>query len=266
MKTFLHQLRGKRTVLSVCLIALLSASAFAADDLSAALAHTRKHVATFLDQFSDVKCTENVQQLRLTKHGKVEYKETSTFDYLLIAQNTADDLDLQESRLAVNTAEHKKSASLLVTNGFAILELIFHPSYQNSFTFTNGGTELMDAKLLMRINFEAVKEGKSPTALLLRGREFPLQLMGTAWVEPDTGVIHRIVATLAEPMTDLGLRTLNTDVHYSPVKFNGDPQVYWFPTDAEIEVETPRQHWRNIHHFTKYQQFNVSTQESVKTQ
>ena len=173
-------------------------------------------------------------------------------------------MDLQESRLALNPAEHKKNTPLLVTNGFATLELIFHPSYQRSFTFTNIGTELVDGKQLMKIDFQYVKGGKSPTALLLRGREFPLELMGTAWIEPDTGIIHQLSATLAEPMTDLGLKTLNTDVHYSAIKFGNASETYWFPTDAAIEVETPRQHWRNLHHFSKYQQFNVSTQESLK--
>lgn len=254
--------------LAICAIALLLAAnpLLAADDLKSTLANTGKHVSEFLDQFSDVKCTEQVQQLRLTKHGKVEYQEVSTFDYLVIAQSTADDVDLQESRLAVNPAEHKKNTPLLVTNGFATLELIFHPSYQRSFTFTNAGTELLDGKQLMKIEFRHVKGGKSPTALLLRGREFPLELGGTAWVEPDTGIIHRMSASLAEPMADLGLRTLNTEVHYSAIKFGNAPETYWFPTDAIIEVETPRQHWRNLHHFTKYQQFNVSTQESVKPQ
>lgn len=253
-----------RSHLALCVLLLSAIPVCAADDLNAILGRTGNKVAQFLDQFSEVKCTEQVQQLRLTKHGKVEYQEASTFDYLVIAQNTGDDVDLQESRLALNPAEHKKNTPLLVTNGFATLELIFHPSYQRSFTFTNAGTELVDGKQLMKIEFQHVKGGKSPTALLLRGREFPLELMGTAWVEPETGIIHRLSATLADPMTDLGLQTLNTNVHYSAIKFGNAPQTYWFPTDAVIEVETARQHWRNLHHFTKYQQFNVSTQESLK--
>jgi hypothetical protein len=258
---------GPRKILTtVCALLLASVPLFAANDLNAVLARTGTHVSQFLEQFSDVKCTEQVRQLRLTTHGKVEYQEVSTFDYLVIAQSTADDVDLQESRLALNPAEHKKNTPLLVTNGFATLELIFHPAYQRSFTFTNAGSEIVDGKQLMKIEFQHVNGGKSPTALLLRGREFPLELMGTAWVEPETGIIHRLTASLAEPMTDLGLRTLNTDVRYSGIKFGNAPEVYWFPTDAVIEVETLRQHWRNLHHFTKYQQFNVSTQESVKPQ
>ena len=255
---------ANRSRLALCVLLLSAIHVCRADDLKAILGRTGKQVAQFLEQFSEVKCTEQVQQLRLTKHGKVEYQEVSTFDYLVIAQNSGDDVDLQESRLELNPAEHKKNTPLLVTNGFATLELIFHPSYQHSFTFTNIGTELVDGKQLMKIDFQHVKGGKSPTALLLRGREFPLELMGTAWIEPDTGIIHRLSATLAEPMTDLGLKTLNTDVHYSAIKFGNAPETYWFPTDATIEVETPRQHWRNLHHFSKYQQFNVSTQESLK--
>jgi hypothetical protein len=30
-----------------------------------------------------------------------------------------------------------------------------------------------------------------------------------------------------------------------------------------VEVETPRQHWRNLHQFTAYKKFSVSTEEQV---
>jgi hypothetical protein len=36
------------------------------------------------------------------------------------------------------------------------------------------------------------------------------------------------------------------------------------PSVASVEVETLRQHWRNVHHFTGYQHFDVSVEETVK--
>jgi hypothetical protein len=32
---------------------------------------------------------------------------------------------------------------------------------------------------------------------------------------------------------------------------------------ATIDVETPKQHWRNIHRFTEYKRFSVSTAAAV---
>jgi hypothetical protein len=32
----------------------------------------------------------------------------------------------------------------------------------------------------------------------------------------------------------------------------------WLPASATIDLETPRQHWRNIHHFTDYRKYRVA--------
>ena len=50
---------------------------------------------------------------------------------------------------------------------------------------------------------------------------------------------------------------------FSPLTFADGKQAYWFPTEARVEVETARQHWRNLHQFTAYKKFSVSTEEKV---
>jgi hypothetical protein len=87
-----------------------------------------------------------------------------------------------------------------------------------------------------------------------------------AWIEPDTGVITRIVADLGNMMADVGLKSLRTDVTYAPVPFRELKESYWFPVRASVEVETPRQHWRNLHVFDDYQRFSVSTEEKVASE
>ena len=67
-------------------------------------------------------------------------------------------------------------------------------------------------------------------------------------------------------MEDVGIKTLRTDVNYAPVPFRELRESYWFPSRASVEVETARQHWRNIHEFTDYQHFSVSTEEKVASQ
>ena len=51
------------------------------------LQRTSSQMSQFLDQFSDVKCTEQVRQEKLGKDDKVELKQDSTFDYLVILTN-----------------------------------------------------------------------------------------------------------------------------------------------------------------------------------
>lgn len=251
----------------VAVVCLLSRPATAVDTLDDLLTRTSKQVSGFLDQFSEVKCTEQVTQEKLDKNGKVEAKADSTYDYLVILTNTGGELSLDESRLPVHEAKpDKKKTSLLVSNGFATLFLVFHSYYAGSFQFTQMEDEVVDGRRLSKIHFQHLRGTRTPAALALRGREFPLELNGDAWIDPQTGVIAKIAGGIDTGMEDVGLKTLHSEVIYAPVPFRGMSETYWFPTQASVEVETPRQHWRNVHRFSDYKRFSVSTEEQVASQ
>jgi hypothetical protein len=218
----------------------------------------------FLGQFSDVKCTELVTQEKLDPKGKVEARQESTFDYLAILTNAGGNLSLSESRLPVKRGKQvDKSISLLVSNGFATLFLVFHPYYQGSFEFSDLGDDTVEGRQFARIGFRHIPGTRSPMAMVLRGREYPLDLAGTAWIDPASGAIVRITAGLPDGIPDLGLRQLHSEVQFAPISFRGVAETSWFPVVATVDVETPKQHWRNIHRFTAYQRFSVSTEEAV---
>ena len=228
------------------------------------LTRTANQTAAFLDQFSDVKCTEQVRQEKLGKDNKVELKEDSTYDYLVILTNAGGELNLSESRIPLREAKRdRKNTSMLLSNGFATLFLVFHPYYTESFRFALAGEEVVGGRNLERVSFVHVPGMKSPAALALRGREYPLELTGTAWIDPQTGSIAKIEAGIADTLKDVGLNALNSEIDFAPLPFSGSKDVYWFPTVARVEVETPRQHWRNLHQFTAYKKFTVSTEEQV---
>jgi len=235
-----------------------------AQRLNDLLQRTADQTAGFLDQFSDVKCTEQVRQEKLGKDDKVELKEESTYDYLVILTSAGGELNLSESRIPVKDAKRDhKNTSMLLSNGFATLFLVFHPYYSQAFTFTLAGEESIGGRVLQKINFEHIPGMKSPAALALRGREYPLELAGTAWIDPQTGSIAKIEAGIADTLQDVGLKALSSEIDFAPLPFPDSKQVYWFPTQARVEVETPRQHWRNLHQFTAYKKFSVSTEEQV---
>jgi len=231
------------------------------------LQRTREQMSEYLDRFSDVRCTEKVVQEKFRDgKDKIDLKEESTYDYLVMLSNTGGELNLTESRLPVHQARSdKKNRSLLVSNGFATLFLVFHPLYANSFEFNTAGKEVVNGHRLTRVAFRHIRGTRTPAALALRGREYPLELSGTAWIDTDTAVIARISAGIDNTMVDVGLNTLQTDVEFVPVPFHDPEKTYWFPSRAIVEVETPRQHWRNTHEFTNYKRFEVSTEEQVAT-
>ena len=231
------------------------------DDL---LNRTAEQTAAFLDQFSNVKCTERVRQEKLGGNGRVELKEDSTYDYLVIMTSNGGELNLAESRLPLREAKQdRKNTSMLLSNGFATLFLVFHPYYSAAFSFTLAGEELVGGKTFEKVSFQHISGMKSPAALALRGREYPLELSGTAWIDQQTGAIAKIEAGIAATLQDVGLKTLSSEITFAPLKFADSKQEYWFPSQARVEVETPRQHWRNVHQFSAYQKFSVSTEEQV---
>jgi hypothetical protein len=261
-----------RAAALVFAVAVLTGTGFAAtpaaspdaQSLNDLLTRTASQTSVFLDQFSDVKCTEQVRQEKLGKDNKVELKEDSTFDYLVILTNSGGELNLSESRIPVREAKRdRKNTSMLLSNGFATLFLVFHPYYAEAFKFTLAGQEVIDGRSLAKISFEHVPGMKSPAALALRGKEYPLELTGMAWVDPQTGSIAKMEAGIANTLQDVGLKALNSEIDFAPMPFADSKEVYWFPTQARVEVETPRQHWRNLHQFTAYKRFSVSTEEKV---
>lgn len=270
MRTPADQFAPRASALIFCVIlgALTTPFLHAQDrNLDDLLARTSQQVSGFVEQFSEVKCTEHVLQEKLGENNKVERKAESTYDYLVILTNTGGELGLDESRLAVHEAptgnRKKEAAPLLISNGFATLFLIFHPYYAGSFQFSSQGSEVIDGKQFTKVHFDHIPNTKSVAALAVRGREYPLELSGTAWIDPATGSVAKINAGVDRNIEDIGMKTLRSEVEFAPVHFGQQLSTYWFPQQASVEVETPRQHWRNTHTFSDYKRFSVSTEEQV---
>ena len=247
---------------------LAACPARAADDpLEELLRRTSQQVNSYLDIISEVSCSERVLQEKLGDSGKTVEKEESAFNYLILLSSANGDISLVESRLADEDKPAKKlQRPLLISNGFATLFLIFHPYYSAGFKFTDDGEESVNGRTLAKVHFQHIPGTRTPAAMAVGGREFPLDLSGTAWIDTETGTITRLIAGIDNGMEDIGLRTLRSDMTYAPVTFHNPPDTYWLPLEATIEVETRHQHWRNTHRFTEYKRFSVNTKETQARQ
>jgi hypothetical protein len=225
-----------------------------------AFLRARKSVEKFFEQSSNVVCTENVTQSVIGKNGKANYREDSVFDYQLQANTNSGSLKLIETRDTRKAAFRDSSRTLLITNGFTGMLLIIHPSYETSYTFDPAGQESIDGVTYVKINFKAVPGTSSPAAVQLRGQNYPIPLSGTLWIEPQSGAVAKLVASMDSSLSDLGLQAMRSEIHYATVQFHDPDESYWMPVSAIIDVETPRQHWRNIHRFTGYKRFRATIQ------
>src|ERR1700751_4719204 len=94
-----HTIRNRNRIVWTCavVLCLVWQPPRAAGGANAELLdRTSQQVTKFLDEFSDVKYTEQVTQEKLDKNGKVEVQERSAYDYLVILTNTGGELRLDE--------------------------------------------------------------------------------------------------------------------------------------------------------------------------
>lgn len=226
------------------------------------LARVQDQVVAFFQKMADLTCTENVVQEKLRPNGHVETSAQSRYDYLIMVQAGPDDFAMNESRIEAAGAPHKP-LPLLVTNGFSMLLLVFHPYYEKSFRIASAPPQSLNGRALLPLRFDHIAGTRSPAALSLRGRVYPLDLTGTAWIDPGSSEIVAIDAGLGGDMSDLGLRSLHIHVDYQPISLRGATGMP-LPQRAVIDVETPRQHWRNTHDFTDYKSFSANAQQDTK--
>ena len=96
--------------------------------------------------------------------------------------------------------------------------------------------------------------------------QYRLTAIGLNLINNIVDMTNFVMAELAQPMDDIGLRVLRTDVQYEPVHLRGVDESLRLPSIATVEVQTARQHWRNVHRFNGYQHFSVDVQETVRAQ
>jgi len=227
---------------------------------NATIVHARKSIDAFFEQTSNVVCTENVSQTVVGKNNKPTYREESAFEYQLQSSIRSGSLRLTETREARKAAFRDPNKTLLITNGFASMLLVLHQNYEPSYQFEPLGEELIDGRTLLKAHFKPVPGASSPAAIQLRGRNYPLQLKGDIWIDEESGAVAKLISSLDESLDDLGLHDLRSEIHYSIVQFHNPEEAYWMPASAVIDVETPKQHWRNVHRFTDYRRFRATIQ------
>ncbi len=254
--------RSRAVSAAFLLAALCYAPGTPAQNQAGAVALAEKQISAYLEQLADVHCTETVVQEKLAEDGHVEASAREQFDYLIMMSGNEDDFQLTESRIEASGFRHKLlSFPMLISNGMSTMLVVFHPYYRDSFQFETHSEELIDGRTTIPIAFTEIPGRRSPAALALRGREYPLYLQGTAWLDKESGEVVKMDASLLHEMSDVGLRSLSIHVEYRATKLGTGAQHVMMPALAVVDVMTPRQHWRNTHFFGNYQSFSTSVEQ-----
>ena len=222
----------------------------------------QRQITAYLEQLADLHCNETVTQEKLSEGGHVEHSARGQFDYLIMMSGDGNEFQLNESRIeSASTKDRQPQFPMLVTNGVSTVLLVFHPYYRDGFEFQTMPDEEIDGRPAIPIHFAHIPGRRTPAALALRGRAYPLDLQGTAWLDRQSGEVVKVEANLLRDMSDVGLRSLDLRVEYKPIKLRGNPAVLVMPAMAVVDVKTPRQHWRNTHVFDGYRTFSTDIEQ-----
>jgi len=128
------------------------------------LERTGRLVEQFWGQVPSFNCRESVTREKIEKSGKVEIKQELEFDYVALTNARDKNLTVEELRLPLKKGIEKPDMpSLLQTNGFPTLLLIFHPRYQTNYRYQIVDTGL-DKKESVCIRFEHIPGAGSTSA------------------------------------------------------------------------------------------------------
>ncbi len=222
----------------------------------------QRQITDYLANLANLHCTESVVQQKLAANGHVETTERAKYDYLIMMSGSGDEFQLNESRIEASTERKKHPPTpMLVSNGIATVLLVFHPYYRDSFSFEVGPDELVDGRPAAPVHFTHIPGRRTPMALALRSREYPLELQGTAWIDKQSGEVAKIDANLLHDMSDVGLRSMHIQVDYKPAHGGITPTSTTLPAVAVVDVTTARQHWRNTHMFDNYKSFATGAEQ-----
>ena len=238
-----------------------------ADGLDGILSRTHEFVQKFAEYFSSLRYDEDVVEAKLKKDSdKAAYQEEILYDSMLRMQFEDGELRVDEQRNIEKWPRHVESRPLLSTYGFCTLAMIFHPYYDSSFRFTRSGDDVLQGRLLAKIQFAHIPGTPTPVLYQMFGPDHPLEVSGTAWVDATTGEIYRIDATIAPATSDLGVKSIRATVEFKPILLQDETQPRVLPVVATIDLETPHQHWRNVHRFSDYRKFRVAMSMPGATQ
>ncbi len=212
----------------------------------------------FFDDFALIRYDEYQSQQKLRENGKIAYEENTVFDSIIRMRVEDTGLFVDEQQIVVKQPRHVDNRPLLSTRGFSALAMILHPYYASSFQFTVAGSEQLEGRTVTRIDFVHIPDTPSPWLYQVLGGDRPLDLAGSAWVDPATGEMVRIEGSVGSKETDIGFKELRAELDYAPVLLRDEDTPRMLPDSATIDLETPRQHWRNTYSFKDYRRYRVA--------
>jgi hypothetical protein len=232
------------------------------------LKRTGEGVDGFFKSMPNTASLEQVHQERLGKDGKVKKSLDQEFQYFMEANTGQPGMGIKEYR---STAEGQNSSmtgakeGLMLTSGFASTSSVFHPVNRNGADFRYLGKQMLEGHEVHVVAFaQKPKTAKMVTRFVTDEGSALLLTHGLAWIDARSFQIVRLYTSLLDPVPNLRLRTLTTEIQFHQVAFEGNSTTLILPQAVEIMVDWRGRILRNQHLYSDFRLFNVESKEERK--
>lgn len=254
------------------------------------LQQTSKQVDSFFAHLVDLVAREDITQQRQATatlaggmHAGAFHAREHTQDSYLILQRTSDGRPrIEEFRMDAKGNRMDETGlqnGFFITSGFALSGVHFATAFQWDSRFLYLGNQKIGGHDTYVVAF-AQLPSEAHVAVTMRGRggtTLRLLSQGIAWVDKASFHIRQLRTDLLAPQPEIGLAEQTTTITYSEVRFVDHVAPLWLPREVDVYIkftELPaggardfdvasNQTFRNVHHYSKYLLYRVSTKIGV---
>ncbi len=233
--------------------------------LEEVLKKTGEGVDTFFKDMPNTASMEQVHQERLDRNGKVRTSLDQEFQYFMEANAGQPGMGVKEYR---STTEGKSSSmggtkeGLMLTKGFASTSSVIHPVNRDGADFRYLGMQTIEGRDAHVIAFaQNPQTAKMVTRFVTDEGSALILTHGLVWIDAESFQILRIYTSLLDPVPNLRLRKLTTEIQFHQVAFDGNSITFWLPQAVEIIVDWRGRILRNQHSYSDFKLFNVESKE-----
>ena len=238
--------------------------------LESVLRKVGEGVEALFQNFPGTSSHEEIQMEALHSNGTVAQTQIQHFEYLMV--RTSDENGLRISEYRTDKAGNRATpgggtdgARYMVTLGFASGPLIFHPDYQAGSSLRLIGHQSLNGHDTLVIAFaQRPASAKMLEEFKTNNGSAVVLIQGIAWVDAASYQVLRMRTDLLNPAPEVQLEAQATDVRFGEVHFPGSKQALWLPQDVAVTVHWNGRTFRNRHHYSDFELFQVRTRQQIK--
>ena len=207
---------------------------------------------------------EEILFQRLRPGGRIEASAGLTYNYLLLTRPGVEGVSLQEDRTDRRNrpVTFERMSEYMVTAGFAGHCVFLDPSHQYSSRFRSLGRQTSEPHAQV-IAFAQKPEAGDFLTFINGVRPTPVLLQGIVWIDPATYQIVRMRTDLLRPDYLNQVTRQTTEIWLTEVHFTGAPQSFWLPREVVVTIEFRTMIYRNVHKYSDYKLFTVSSFDKI---